>query len=95
MSMGLGIYVSCHKRFAYPFTNFMYHEVSTGAFGKNEEIERVAAENKRIQKLYDGLMIKNTSITQTKLDKMKKSMKDWYFDAYEAKEFGLVHEIIE
>jgi ATP-dependent Clp protease protease subunit len=95
MSMGLAIFTACHKRFSYPFTSFMYHEVATGVMGKNEEIERVAAENKRIQKKYDGLMIKNTTLTQAKLDKTRKSLKDWYFDSTEAKEFGLVHEIIE
>lgn len=95
MSMGLAIFTACHKRFSYPFTSFMYHEVATGVMGKNEEIERVAAENKRIQKKYDGLMIKNTTLTQAKLDKTRRSLKDWYFDSDEAKEFGLVHEIIE
>lgn len=95
MSMGLAIFIAGHKRFSYPFTNFMYHEISTGVFGKNEEIERVATENKRLQKMYDLLVVSNTNLTQKKLDSIRKSTKDWNFGSEDALKFGVVHEIIQ
>jgi ATP-dependent Clp protease protease subunit len=94
MSMGLAIFIAGHKRFCYPFSNFMYHEVSTMAYGKNGDIERVTQENRRIQKMYDGLVIKNTKLEQKKLEGIKKTLRDWYFGAEEALEFQVVHEII-
>lgn len=95
MSMGLAIFSAGHKRFAYPYTNFMYHEVSTEAVGKNVEIERVTKENKRIQKMYDSLITSHSSIEQKKLDKIKRDSFDWFFDAKEALAMGLVTGLIE
>lgn len=94
MSMGFGIFCACHKRFGYPFTSYMYHEVSTGVMGKNEEIQRVAAENKRLQAMYDGLIVNNTKFIQKELDKFKKSTKDYFFSSDVALEKGVIHEII-
>lgn len=95
MSMGLAIFAAAHKRFAAPYSTFMYHEISTMVYGKNEEIERVTVENKRLQKMYDSLILKNSNLTQKQLDSKRKQLKDWYFGAEDAKSFGLVHEILE
>lgn len=95
MSMGLAIFTAAHKRFAAPYSTFMYHEISTMVYGKNEEIERVTVENKRLQKMYDSLILKNSNLTQKQLDSKRKQLKDWYFGAEDAKNFGIVHEIIE
>lgn len=94
MSMGLAIFLAGSKRFAMPFSNFMYHEISTAAWGKNNEIERVTQENRRLQKMYDSLVTKNTKLEQKKLDGIKKKNLDWFFDSYEALENGVVHEIL-
>jgi ATP-dependent protease ClpP protease subunit len=94
MSMGLAIYAACHKRIAYPYTNFMYHEVSGGAIGRNSEMERATTEGKRIQKMYDNIITSKTKIDQKKLDSVKKKSLDWFFDAEEALQLGLVDEII-
>lgn len=94
MSMGFAIFMAGHKRFALPYSTFMYHEVSTGVRGKNQEIERVAIENKRIQKMYDDLITKDTKVKQSTLTTKRKNMSDWYFGAEEALELGVCHEII-
>ena len=94
MSMGLGIYVACHERWAMPYTNFMYHELSSSASGRAEEIKRATQEYERLQKMYDNILTSRTSLSQKKLNSVKKSANDWFFDAYEAKKYGLVHKII-
>jgi ATP-dependent protease ClpP protease subunit len=94
MSMGLAIFAVCHERVAYPCTNFMFHELSSAVSGRAEEIKRATQEYDRLQKMYDNLLIKRTNLTQTKLNNIKKKSTDWYFDAFEAKKFGLVDEII-
>jgi len=95
MSMALAIFVSAHKRIAYPYTNFMYHEVMHGASGRNSEIERATAEGKRIQKMYDNIITSKTKVDQKKLDSVKKKQLDWFFGAEEALEMGFVDEIIK
>ena len=94
MSMGLGIYVACHERWAMPYTNFMYHELSSSTSGRTEEIKRATQEYERLQKMYDHILTSRTSLSQKKLNSVKKSANDWFFDAYEAKKYGLVHKII-
>lgn len=95
MSMGLAIFVAAHKRFGFPYTNFMYHEVAGGASGKNSEIERSAIEGKRIQKMYDGVIVGQTKLDQKKLDSVRKKSLDWFFGSDEALEMGFIHEIIK
>lgn len=95
MSMAVAIFACAHKRFAYPYSNFMVHEISAGAMGKNLEIERVTKENKRLQKMYDGIITSRSNIDQRKLDSVKKNSLDWFFDANEALKLGLVDEIIQ
>lgn len=94
MSMGLAIFVASHKRFAFPYTNFMYHEVMGGAIGKNSEMERATAEGKRVQKMYDNIIVSQTKIDQKKLDAVKKKSLDWFFGSDEALDMGFIHEII-
>lgn len=94
MSMGLGIYVACHERWAMPYTNFMYHELSSSASGRAEEIKRATQEYERLQKMYDHILTSRTSLSQKKLNSVKKSANDWFFDAHEAKKYGVVHKII-
>lgn len=94
MSMGFAIYAATHKRFAGRFSSFMYHEVSTMSHGKNTEIEEVTKENRRLQKMYDDLIIERTNLKQTKLNSVKKNKKDWFFGVDEALENGLAHEIL-
>ncbi|STO12855.1 ATP-dependent Clp protease proteolytic subunit [[Flavobacterium] thermophilum] len=94
MSMGLGIYVACHERWAMPYTNFMYHELSSSASGRAEEIKRATQEYERLQKMYDHILTSRTSLSQKKLNTVKKSANDWFFDVYEAKKYGVVHKII-
>lgn len=94
MSMGFGIYLAGHERTASPYSNFMYHEISTSSWGKNQEIQRVTQENKRLQKMYDSLVIEQTNIKQETLDNVKETLRDWFFDAHEAVKMGIVHKII-
>lgn len=94
MSMALAIFTAAHKRIAMPFTNFMYHEISAGAFGRNLEIERVTKENKRLQKMYDSIITSRTNVEQKKLDGVKKASLDWFFDSNDALTMGFVHEIL-
>lgn len=94
MSMAFLIFIAGHRRFTYPFTNFMYHEVSTYSVGKNTEIEEVTKENRRIQAMYDLLVLKNTTLKKSQLDRVKKNKKDWFFGSEEALKYKVATDLI-
>jgi len=93
MSMAFAIFIACHKRFCGKYSNFMYHEISTVSVGKNTEIEEVTKENRRLQKMYDELVIERTNLKKNQLDRVKRNKKDWFFGAEDAVKFGIAHEI--
>lgn len=72
----------------------MYHEISGIAIGKTTEVEHQQMENKRLQAMYDSLLLEKTNITKAKLTRVKKNKLDWFFDSKEALEMGLIHQII-
>ena len=47
-------------------------------------LERTTDELKRLTKMMDNIIINNTSITQDRLDEVKKLRIDWYISAEEA-----------
>lgn len=94
-SMGFVIMIAGHYRMISKHSTLMYHE---GGFDlgmmklTNHEYE--LKELKRIESLCDTLTLKRTSLTKKQLNSIKKEQKDWYIDAAEALEYGIVDEII-
>lgn len=95
MSMGIIIMLASSNRRAYKNTTFMIHQVSSGCFGRLEDMEEDIEETKRVNNLIFDIIAKNTKITKNKLNEIKKLKKDWYITAEEALELGLITEIIE
>ena len=51
MSCGFMMLISGHKRFAYPLSTPLYHQVSSVAWGKLKDMEEDVEETKRLQKM--------------------------------------------
>lgn len=81
------------KRFALPHSNVMIHQPSSGGRGgKITEQEIDLREGLRIKKLLNEIMAKNTG---QKVEKVHKDMElDYYMTADEAKEYGIIDEVI-
>ncbi len=80
------------KRFALPNTEVMIHELSTGNQGKFNDI-KLAFEHS--QKLYEKMAKHYVEFTGQKLSKVKQDMqRDFYMNAEEAKEYGLIDEVL-
>lgn len=94
MSMGFVIAVSGTKRFAYPHTTYMFHSVSSVAWGKFTELEESVEESRRLQQKIDTLTTTKTKIRQERLDEVHATKYDWYFDALDALELNCVDEIL-
>lgn len=94
MSAGFIMLVYGHKRFAHEFSTVMYHPISSGFFGKIQDLETSFKEIKRLQIKYEELITKKTKITKEKLEEIREQGKDWYMNSKQAKENGVIDEII-
>jgi ATP-dependent Clp protease protease subunit len=94
-SMGAVLLGAGHKgkRFALPNSEILLHQVMGGAEGQATEIEITA---KQIVKIKDKLNQILSKHTGQKLDKIERDTdRDFYMTAAEAKEYGLIDEIIK
>lgn len=73
----------------------MIHDVASGQWGKNEEIQASAAETARLNKKIFQMMAKNCGKEESFfLDKIhEKGHADWFLEADECKNIGLINHI--
>jgi len=94
MSCGFMILISGHKRFGYPHSTPLYHQVSTGFYGKIKDMEEKLEETKRLQKKIETFTLERTNISKKKLNEILKNKVDWYMSVEEALSLGVIDEII-
>ncbi len=81
------------KRFALPNSEILLHQVMGGAEGQATEIEITAKQIVKIKDKLNQILAKHTN---QKLDKIERDTdRDFYMTAAEAKEYGLIDEIIK
>ena len=82
-------------RYASPHSTIMIHEVASGGAGKVEEIKADAKETDRLNEKIFKLMADNIGKDESFfLDEIHhKKHADWYLEADEAKEIGLVNHV--
>lgn len=81
------------KRFALRNSRIMIHSVSSGAEGKIEDMKLDVNETDRLNDLLAHLLAENCG---KPFKKIKKTMeRDFYLSAEEAKEFGLIDEVMK
>jgi ATP-dependent Clp protease protease subunit len=73
----------------------LYHQVSTGFFGKVQDMEEKFEEAKRLQTQIEDYTKSKTKIAKKKLREILENNKDWYLSADEALELGVVDEILD
>lgn len=81
------------KRFALPNATVMIHQPSSGTRGKVTDQEIDLRESLRIKKLLESIMAKNTG---QKPERIHEDMeRDKWLTAEDAKEYGIIDEIID
>jgi ATP-dependent Clp protease protease subunit len=95
MSCGFLLLISGHKRFAHKMSTPLYHQVSTGFWGKVQDMEEKLEETKRLQKQIEDYTTDRTKISKKKLKEILENKKDWYMSSDEALELGVVDEILK
>jgi ATP-dependent Clp protease, protease subunit len=81
------------KRFALPHARVLLHQPSSGAEGQAADIEVVAREILRMRDLLNELLAEKTGQTVEKI--ASDTDRDFILDAVQAKEYGIVDEIID
>lgn len=81
------------KRFALPNSEILLHQVMGGAEGQATEIEITAKQIVKIKDKLNQILAKHTG---QKLDKIERDTdRDFYLTSQEAKDYGLIDEIIK
>jgi ATP-dependent Clp protease, protease subunit len=94
MSMALPIFSYGDKRFSDELCTFMYHDVSSGVFGKIADMEIDIKEGKRLRLLINDILVKNTKLKKSDFQRPIKEKEDWYFDSKFALEKNICDEVI-
>ncbi|MCP6606454.1 ATP-dependent Clp protease proteolytic subunit, partial [Klebsiella pneumoniae] len=81
------------KRFALPNSEILIHQPSGGAQGQQTEIEIVAEEILKTRKKINQILADNSGQSVEKLN--HDTERDNYLSAQEAKDYGLIDDIME
>jgi len=81
------------KRYALPNTEILLHQVAGGIQGQAVEIEITAKQIIKIKNKLNKILAKHTSQSLEKVE--KDTDRDFYLTAEEAKEYGIVDEVIK
>ncbi|MEB6569027.1 ATP-dependent Clp protease proteolytic subunit [Staphylococcus auricularis] len=94
VSAGIFIFLSGDKdrRYSLPNTRFMMHQPSGGVQGQSTEIEITAKEIVRTRKRINEIIAEQTGQDLEKVE--KDTNRDYWLNAEEAKEYGIVNQII-
>jgi len=95
MSCGLLLLISGTPglRFMTKNSRVLIHKLSGGAFGSVSEMEDEVNESLRLQKKVCEMIVDYTNITKSRLEKIM--LRQSYFSPQEAKEMGIIDEILE
>tara|TARA_R110000824_G_scaffold119346_6_gene273406 strand:+ start:5641 stop:6261 length:621 start_codon:yes stop_codon:yes gene_type:complete len=86
------ISVSCTKRFIGKYSKMLIHQLSSGLYGKYNELEDDMENNKHLMTTIKSIYKRYTTIPMKKLDEILKH--DLWFDSKICLKYGLVDEII-
>ncbi|HIP92486.1 MAG TPA: ATP-dependent Clp endopeptidase proteolytic subunit ClpP [Thermotoga sp.] len=81
------------KRYALPHSRLMIHQPLGGAEGPAKDVEIITKELLRIKDLINKILSKHTGQPIEKIE--KDTDRDFFMNAYEALEYGLIDKVIE
>lgn len=95
ISVGFLILLAGHRRYAQRFSTLMYHQGSTFLSGEINKMMEYTKYWEDCQNKIENYVIKQTKIKKKKLEEIFLRKQDWFMDAEEAIELGIIHGIWE
>lgn len=95
MSMGLLIFISGHKRFIHENATLMFHQLSGGSYGTNQDILEDAETKNDLNNMLMKIVKKRTKITKEQIKEKNERKQDWFFRGKEAIKLGAADELIK
>jgi len=80
------------KRFALPYARILIHQPLGGAHGQATDIEIQAKEILKTREMLNEILVRHTGQTMKKVQ--EDTERDYYMSAEEAKEYGIVDEVL-
>ena len=80
------------KRYSLPNSEILLHQVAGGVRGQATEIEITAKQILKIKETLNKILAKHTGQPLSKIS--KDTDRDFYLNAHEAKEYGIIDEVI-
>jgi len=97
MAASMGAFLLCSgtkgKRFALPNSDIMIHQVSGGAQGTASDVERSVEFMYKLNRRLARIIAENTGKSEEQV--RKDADRDYYMTADEAKEYGIVDEVVK
>ncbi len=81
------------KRYALPNSDIMIHQVSGGAQGQASDVERQVEFMYKLKRRLNGILSRHSGKSVDQVE--KDADRDYYMTAAEAKEYGLVDEVVQ
>lgn len=76
------------------YTSFLIHNIFSMSFGTLPEIQARVEFSKQLEQVYFGIMLKNSKISKSVLEKMLKSNIDVCFFSDKALQYGMIDQIV-
>ena len=95
MSMGVIAILAAQVRKAHRNTTFMIHQLSSMAIGTLQDMVDSVEESSRVNTMLFDIITSTTRITKERLSQISEQKKDWFFNAEEALNLGVITEIID
>lgn len=92
MSAAFIIFICGTKRFMSKYATLLLHQVSHYTGGKIGDLEITLAEDQRLQKLLEHIILERTKITSLQLEDNRITKSDWYIPIDEAIKLGCADE---
>ena len=89
MSAGFIIFLAGHKRFVTKHATLMCHQLSMWDNGKLTDMQQIMEEREENQRDIEEFIIKQTKISQEKLDEIRTKKIDWFIKSSEVKSLGI------